>query len=95
MAHGLQQEALKHAASANDASSLAPVSVEVQLSGASWFRAAPPAPGVAATRLRVQRVAGSSGTIELSVRDLQVGCVSDSRQSNQSGAWKIKVFMIP
>lgn len=75
MAHGLQQEALKHAASADGASAVAPVSVEVQLSGASWFQAAAPAPGPAAPRLRVQRVAGSSGIIELSARDLQVGCV--------------------
>ncbi|BDA46317.1 hypothetical protein COCOBI_08-4090 [Coccomyxa sp. Obi] len=72
MAHGLQQEALKHAASADVASSLAPVSVEVQLSGVSWLRAAAPAPGAAAPRLRVRKVAGSSGTIELSTRDLQV-----------------------
>ena len=86
MAHGLQQEALKHAQSVDHAaSSLVPVSVELQLSGASWFRTAAPAPGAAAPRLRVRRIAGSSGTIELSARDLQVGCVSDRRPKTWSG----------
>ncbi len=74
MAHGLQQQALDRLASAEDASKLAAVSLEVQLSGGSWFRTAAPAPGEATPQLRVRRSAGAADAIELSVQDAQVGC---------------------
>lgn len=74
MANGLQQQALESVASEGGAAKPVAVSLEVQLGGESWFRTAAPAPGEAAPRLRVRKLPGAHGAIELTVRDSQVGC---------------------
>ena len=74
MANGLQQQALESVASEGGAAKPVAVSLEVQLGGESSFRTAAPAPGEAAPRLRVRKLPGADGAIELTLRDSQVGC---------------------
>ncbi|KAK9906869.1 hypothetical protein WJX75_009407 [Coccomyxa subellipsoidea] len=83
MANGLQQQALESVASEGGAAKPVAVSLEVQLGGESSFRTAAPAPGEAAPRLRVRKLPGADGAIELTVRDSQVA----SRGAALSAAW--------
>jgi hypothetical protein len=74
MAHGLQgkAEGWRESQTVRASPQQALVSLELQLGEWSWLRSAAVAAGQPAPRLKVRKVAGRPGTVELTVRESQV-----------------------